>query len=368
MTNATNAPDLPAIWHDPYSRGWSVIPLERRGKKPRCRWEQYQSQRAPLETIARWAVDDGNVGIVTGAVSGIVVLDLDSDDAIAEARRRGLPSSTIVVKTARGEHWYFRHPGGTIRNGTKIFPSADVRGDGGYVVAAGSIHETGVVYTYHQPPGLVELAEMPQWLRDLVTKPASSAGGASEPKWETEAVRQPSELTTRYGASALEREVAVLRQSPEGERNNQLNKSAFAIAQLSAGGQLDEQEAISSLRAAGLAAGLPEQEVDATLASGWKAGLALPRVPQGRHEAAMHLAEDTEEWPDPLPFPDKLLPVPPFRPEMLPTDLRDWVVDIAERMNVPLDFVGIPAMVALGGVIGRRAGIKPQANTDWMET
>jgi len=89
-------------------------------------------------------VDDGNVGIVTGAVSGIVVLDLDSDDAIAEARRRGLPSSTILLKTARGEHWYFRHPGGTIRNGTKIFPSADVRGDGGYVVAAGSIHETGV--------------------------------------------------------------------------------------------------------------------------------------------------------------------------------------------------------------------------------
>jgi hypothetical protein len=331
-------------------------------------WEPYQSHRASLETIAKWAATDGNVGIVTGAISGLVVLDLDSADAVAEAHRRGLPASTVVVKTARGEHWYFRHPGGTIRNGTNVFPGADFRGDGGYVVGAGSIHETGVVYTYHQPPGLVELAEMPKWLLDLVTKPANSAGGASEPKWETEAVHQCSELTTRYGASALEREVAVLRQSPEGERNNQLNKSAFAIAQLSAGGQIDEQEAIPSLRAAGLAAGLLEQEVDATLASGWKAGLALPRIPQGRHEAAAHLGEDTEEWSDPLPFPDKLLPVPPFLPEMLPTNLRDWVVDIAERMNVPLDFVGIPAMVALGGVIGRRAGIKPQANTDWMET
>jgi hypothetical protein len=53
---------------------------------------------------------------------------------------------------------------------------------------------------------------------------------------------------------------------------------------------------------------------------------------------------------------------------MLPLDLRDWVIDIAERMNVPLDFVGITAMVALGSVIGRRVGIKPQANTDWFET
>jgi Protein of unknown function (DUF3987) len=74
-----------------------------------------------------------------------------------------------------------------------------------------------------------------------------------------------------------------------------------------------------------------------------------------------------EAWPDPAPLRDELPTVAPFHPDMLPSRLRGWVVDIATRMSLPLDMVAIPAMVAAGSVIGRRVGIRPQENTDWIE-
>lgn len=72
-------------------------------------------------------------------------------------------------------------------------------------------------------------------------------------------------------------------------------------------------------------------------------------------------------WPDPIQLPSTLLPVDSFMEEMLPTGLRRWVVDIAERMNCPTDFVAVPAMIVATTLIGRRIGIRPEVHTDWTE-
>jgi hypothetical protein len=72
-------------------------------------------------------------------------------------------------------------------------------------------------------------------------------------------------------------------------------------------------------------------------------------------------------WPLPTPLPSTLPNVPAFDALLLPADLRAWVVDIAERMQCPLDFVAIPAMVAAGSLIGRQIGIRPESKTDWTE-
>lgn len=66
-----------------------------------------------------------------------------------------------------------------------------------------------------------------------------------------------------------------------------------------------------------------------------------------------------DSWPDPLPLNDELPPVPPFAPDLLPSQLAPWAQDIAERMNCPLDLVAIPAMIAAGALVGRRIGIRP---------
>jgi Protein of unknown function (DUF3987) len=81
-----------------------------------------------------------------------------------------------------------------------------------------------------------------------------------------------------------------------------------------------------------------------------------------------HLSDGrTQEWPEPKPLPNGLAPVAPFDINLLPETIAPWVADIAERMQCPPDFVAIPAMVALGAVIGRKTGIRPQRKTDWLE-
>lgn len=88
-----------------------------------------------------------------------------------------------------------------------------------------------------------------------------------------------------------------------------------------------------------------------------------PKIDPARLEAA----ETIVTWPDPIPLRDELPPVLPFNADLLPSRLRPWVMDIAERMNCPADLVAIPAMVAAGALIGRRIGVRPQRRTDWLE-
>lgn len=73
------------------------------------------------------------------------------------------------------------------------------------------------------------------------------------------------------------------------------------------------------------------------------------------------------EWAVPAPLNDALPPVPPMEAEMLPAELRAWLVDIGGRMNVPLDFLAIPCMVMLAGVVGRKIAVRPEQHTDWSE-
>jgi Protein of unknown function (DUF3987) len=75
----------------------------------------------------------------------------------------------------------------------------------------------------------------------------------------------------------------------------------------------------------------------------------------------------TQEWPEPKPLPNGLPQVASFDIALLPETIAPWVADIAERMQCPPDFVAIPAMVALGAVIGRKTGIRPQRQTNWTE-
>jgi hypothetical protein len=77
--------------------------------------------------------------------------------------------------------------------------------------------------------------------------------------------------------------------------------------------------------------------------------------------------QTNEQWPQPKPLPAGLAPVEPFSSEFLPDPLAPWVDDIADRLQCPPDYLGTTALTALGSVIGRRIGVKPQARTEWIE-
>jgi len=72
-------------------------------------------------------------------------------------------------------------------------------------------------------------------------------------------------------------------------------------------------------------------------------------------------------WTEPKPLPSGLPPVKAFDLSMMPDTLGPWISDIAERMQAPIEFVAVPAIVAAGSVIGRKVGIRPQEHTDWYE-
>ncbi|MCC6954293.1 MAG: DUF3987 domain-containing protein, partial [Deltaproteobacteria bacterium] len=74
-----------------------------------------------------------------------------------------------------------------------------------------------------------------------------------------------------------------------------------------------------------------------------------------------------QEWPDPNPILRELRPVPPFDAEvLLPAPLRTWVLDEAERMPCPPDFIAASAIVSLSSVVGARCAIKPKSRDSWL--
>jgi hypothetical protein len=74
----------------------------------------------------------------------------------------------------------------------------------------------------------------------------------------------------------------------------------------------------------------------------------------------------TREWPDPCPLPDALLPIAPFKLDLLPEKLRPWAEDIADRMQCPADYLGVSIMSVLGSVIGSKIVIRPKTQDDWQ--
>src|SRR5215212_8549709 len=73
-----------------------------------------------------------------------------------------------------------------------------------------------------------------------------------------------------------------------------------------------------------------------------------------------------DEWEDPAPLPQGLPPVTNLDPAMLPGALRAWIVDVSERMQIPPDFAAAGAVIVAGSLIGRKVGIHPRRQDDWL--
>jgi hypothetical protein len=73
-----------------------------------------------------------------------------------------------------------------------------------------------------------------------------------------------------------------------------------------------------------------------------------------------------DEWEDPVPLPEGLPPVASLDPAMVPEPLREWIVDVSERMQIPPDFAAAGAVVSAGSLIGRKVGIHPKRHDDWL--
>lgn len=190
-------------------RGWAVLPLNwvaedgtcscnsaecsSIGKHPRTRRGVKDASKSQ-DTIRAWweKWPDANLGLATGKISGIVVLDVDRRHGGIDSLRKienkygSVPDGPRVLTGGGGTHLYFRYPGRDIRNRIGIFPGIDVRGDGAFVVAPASVHASGEQYLWeHGKSPKLPLPEMPDWLLDMITggqQQPSSADGEAIPE------------------------------------------------------------------------------------------------------------------------------------------------------------------------------------------
>ncbi len=151
-----------------------MFPCRPGEKRPATEHGLQDAKTDAASIIAYWSKrPDANIGVATGAVSGIFVLDVDEDEGVdgmgelfkLEDQYDELPT-TLSVKTPRGgSHLYFQHPGWAIRN-TAGFPAPglDIRGDGGYVLIPSSQGPAGG-YVVDEP---APIAIAPAWLLDLL--------------------------------------------------------------------------------------------------------------------------------------------------------------------------------------------------------
>jgi hypothetical protein len=165
--------------------GWQVFPLA--AKRPRTRNGLKDATTDASRVRGWWKTWPGaDLGVRTGAESALLVLDVDGDegaDTLFELEREhGTLASTATAITGVGVHYYFKHPGGEIRNSAgKLGPGLDVRGDGGYVVAPPSRHASGRRYEWDQHPEEAGIAAAPAWMLERLTeRPSGRARPTSE--------------------------------------------------------------------------------------------------------------------------------------------------------------------------------------------
>ena len=273
------------------ARGWEIFPLKPHAKTP-ITTHGVLDASTDRETIRKWwaKTPTANIGLATGA-SGIVVIDLDGAAAIEWWTKfeldHKLRYTTLVAitpgkikngkHTGKGRHVFFKAPSGIELSNTEgtIAKGVDTRAGNGYVVLSPSIHPDfprGPRYAWVTADA--PIADMPKAVIDLLTTKPPAARNITPPAQA--ATPTPADFAP-YVARAFDGEIATLRAAREGQRNAQLNRSAYNLGQLIGAGILDRGAAERALTEAAQQIGLDQKEIVKTITSGISKGYAAPR-------------------------------------------------------------------------------------------
>lgn len=281
-----------------------------------------------------------NIGIVTGRTSGFFVLDRDDrDDGHITLKswedENGALPETLIQKTGNGAHYFFKIPEDIeIRNfqGKKNSPGIDVRGEGGYVCATPSKHQNGNHYQWVDCDFMdtEKIADAPEW---LINKILNNPGNTKSNK------------TIDFDS---------ISKIPEKIKDGEGRESYL----LSLAGKL---------RSSGLSQDLIERilldfnqlHIDPPLDQ----STVLEKAKRYQTDGANNIT-----WGNPRELKSSLPDVPYFDFNLLPDVTRNWVRDIAERMQCPPDFLAVGAIVVAGSIIGNKICVQPkELDNTWLE-
>jgi hypothetical protein len=326
---AEHAIEMRRLAEDYRAFGFNVVPLggDKRpvitGVNPsggvnHFRWRDWEATKQAdklwkdIRKQAYWA-DVYGVGAICGPVSGnLICVDFDkADPALVDEflTLAGLPKTWTVQTPGGGFHVWLTCPDWTQDKNRLDRPSLDgaghieIRYTGHYAALPGSHHPSGGLYTWATgnaptaaPTALGQAALLEAYGAVTVEAPAPtpapstpSTNGNGAGKW---------------GQKALDDEVAKLRLTAPGGRNAAVNRSAFSLSQIVAGGALDESTVRQALTDAAIAIGLSEGEAAGAIGSGFRAGVKQPRFPtpstNGNGTSKVYEYGFTDEQPDAL--------------------------------------------------------------------
>jgi len=250
--------------------GWKIFPCKL-DKTPYTK-KGFKEATTDPEQIKKWWTKwpDASIGCACGPDSGIWVLDVDLPQGPESLKKLisengELPETRLQQTGSGGFQYFFSWNGKNIRNSaSKIGKDIDIRGLGGYCIIPPSPHPSGNEYKWLKR---VDMPNSPEWLSDLIVK-----------KPAIKHVIHPQQGgNSQYGLSALSQEIILLSCAGEHQRNDQLNRSSFALGQLVAGGELESGHVENSLIGIALSIGLDETESRKTFQSGFNSGLQTSR-------------------------------------------------------------------------------------------
>jgi hypothetical protein len=311
------------------------------GKHPRTA-RGFKDATRDQDRIAAWwkRWPDANIGMPTGAPSRLLVVDCDprnggpADRSELIARCGPIPDTAEAITGGSGRHVFFRHGGGAVPK--TLAPGIDLKGDGGYVVVAPSIHASGNAYQWDGIDGakaLLNPADPPAWLLEYIV----AARNESRP--ESRATPGPEKI-------------------PKGKRNDHLASLGGTMRKRGMSREAIEAALLEENRLR-CDPPLPEPEVRRVAAS-------VASYKPGDNSGARR-AVGAADWPKPEPIHGELPAVAAFSEDLLPVSFRPLVRDVTERMQVPMDYPAVVMVLCLAGAVSRRATIQPKAHdTGWV--
>ncbi|WBQ05047.1 bifunctional DNA primase/polymerase [Kribbella sp. CA-293567] len=217
------------------------------------------------------AVPYGQLAVRTGAVSDLLVVDVDpahgGTTSMTHLMVEGLlPRTLRVVTGSGGQHLYYRHPGRPMPS--RPMPGRrgiDIKADGGYVVLPPSIHHrTGLPYRW-ATTGSPDTTEMPRPLIDAcLPAPADPSAKGTDPT----PVRQSGGIS--YPDQLLAAHLDAVRRAGEGRRRTTLYGAARGVARMVAAGAIEYAAAVAALTGVGREAEQTEREIRAAIAGGFR--------------------------------------------------------------------------------------------------
>jgi hypothetical protein len=308
------------------------------------------------------------IGMPTGAITGIVVIDVDvkenrqGTDWLYAQKERLVQTRTNRTGSG-GLHLIFEHPGKPVKNqNDKIAPGIDVRGDGGYIIVPPS---PGYEVADNAP-----IAKLPPWLIEALCppEPAPAPAPTPSPYKPVGAYRHDGQPNggTHYGIAALDEECDAIRRAGFGNQERTLNDACVKVGGLVAGRELEERHSIEALYSA--AVSMPSQggrepwnpvKLRGKIDKAVRDGMATPRqAPEGEriilpenHPAAAFLEKINREHAQTIAKP---LPV---APGLLDVDgVLKLIMDECLRTAIrPQPFLALGAAICAVGVLaGRR--------------